>query len=151
MPLLFLFEIRIPFCNEEEGVVHEVVLGHKPDVFQDLLTDKAHVVSLEAQELIIFANILKIDVLQAVFHSEWLVNLTIYDASFEIKFTELITHFQEQIVHKQNVNFLDILHFYCVYAINLCYETLWVFPEVVEIARQGLFKNFLLAFIHSFD
>ena len=69
------------------------MLGHESDVYQDLLADKAHVVPLEAQKLIIFANILKIDILQAVFHCEWLVNLTIDDASFKVKFTKLIAHF----------------------------------------------------------
>ena len=58
MPLFFLFEIRVPFCDEEERVVHQVVLGHESDVYQDLLADKAHVVPLEAQKLIIFADIL---------------------------------------------------------------------------------------------
>ena len=69
------------------------MLGHESDVYQDLLADKAHVVPLEAQKLIIFANILKIDILQAVFHCKWLVNLTIDDASFKVKFTKLIAHF----------------------------------------------------------
>ena len=127
------------------------MLGHKSYVYQNLLADKPHVVPLEAQELIIFANILKIDILQAIFHSERLVNLTIDDASFKIKLTKLITHFQEQIVHEQYVDFLNVFHLYCVNAINFRDEALWVFPEVVEIARQGLFKNFLLAFVHSFD
>lgn len=40
-------------CQEEQRVVHKVVVGHKLDIFGHLLADRAHVSLLEPEELVL--------------------------------------------------------------------------------------------------
>ena len=102
------------------------MLGHEGNILEYLLANWAHVIALEAQEFVILSDRLQVDILKTVFHSERLVNLTIDDATFEIKLAKLFFHFEEKVTHEKNVHFLDIFHLDCINAIDLGDETLWV-------------------------
>ena len=117
--------------DEEEGVVHELVIGHEGDIVQDLLADAAHIVTLEQQELIVLAVLLQVHIFQAVLHRERLVHLTINDAALEVELAELVLHLQEQVVHQQDVHFSDVLHLHRVDAVNLCNQTFRILSQMV--------------------
>ena len=127
------------------------MLGHEGDILEYLLANRAHVIALEAQEFVILSDRLQVDILKTVFHSERLVNLTVDDATFEIKLAELFFHFEEKVTHEKNVHFLDIFHLYCINAINLGDETLWVAFKVIKISRQGFLQDSLLTCVHCLD
>ena len=107
------------------------MLGHESNILQDLLTNIAHIVATEAQEFIILRDCLQIDILKTVFHCEWLVNLAIDYAAFEIKLTELLLDLEEEVAHEQDVHFLNVLHLDGVDTVDLGDETLRVALQVI--------------------
>ena len=101
---------------------------------EDLLADKTHVIPLEAQELVFLRNCLQIYVLQTVFfHFKRLMHFTIDDTAFEVELAQFFLDFEEEVVHEQDVHFLDVLHLHCVDPVDLGDETLWIAPQMVQV------------------
>lgn len=72
------------------------MIGHKPDIFEDLLANGSHVIFAESQELVIFRDFLKVDVFEAILlHYEGLVHFSVDDAALEVKLTDLVFDTEE--------------------------------------------------------
>lgn len=57
--------------------------GHKLDILKDALTEQAHVDFLETQEFELFAELLQVDILQAILGDfKWRMHITIDDTAF---------------------------------------------------------------------
>jgi len=54
------------------------------------------------------------------------VNFTVNDAAFEVEFTELLAHIEEEIAHEENVHLLDVFHLNSVNTVDLGDQTLRV-------------------------
>ena len=127
------------------------MLGHEAYILQNLLTYFAHISFPEAQKLVVLADLLKVQILKTVLHSERHVYFAINNATFEIKLTDLLFDLQEKVSHQQDVYLFDILHLNSVDAVDLRDEALRVFPEVVQVRWQSILHYFLLASVHCFD
>lgn len=149
--LFNLLEVGVHFRDQEKRVVHQVVLSHEGNVLQDLLAYHSHVVSLEAEELVILRDRLQIDILKAVLHGEWHVNLAIDDTSFKVELTMLILHLEEEVIHHENVHLLNIFHLDRVDTIDFGNKTLWVVFQMIQVAWQGLFQHSLLTCVHRLN
>ena len=107
--------------------------SHKAYILQDLLTNITHVFLPEAQKLVIFADFLQVQILQTVLHSERHVDFAINNATFEIKLTDLLFDFQEEVAHEQDVNLFNVFHLHCVDTVDFSYEALGVFSKVIQV------------------
>lgn len=149
---LILVVVGVLLSDEEQGVVHQVVGSHELNVFEDPLTNYAHVSPLEAQEFQFFADRLEVDVLQAILGNfERWMHLTIDDTALQVELTQLVLHVQEEVVHEEDVNLANILHLNSIDAIDLCDHALWELLQMLEVLWKSLTQNLQLARIHRLD
>jgi hypothetical protein len=126
------------------------VLGHKGDVIQDLSTNPVHVVSLEFEELELFAYDLQVHIFET-FVDIVVVALPVNDTSLQIKFTLSCLHILEQVAHEKDMDLSLILHMHSEYAIDPRNETILIVDEVVQVTWQHLDHDLLLTLIHGLD
>ena len=79
------------------------------------------------------------------------MDLAVNDTTLEIELAELLLDLDEEVVHEEDVHFLNVFHLDGVDAVDFGDETLRVAPQVVQVPRQRLLEHGLLARVHCLD